>query len=341
MESYDVIIVGAGPAGLNCAEKLAKAKLKVLLLEQNKIIGPKICAGGLTNKDLSYLNLPNKLLDCKYKEIKLYTSLNKTSVKNDNYLVYTIDRKTLGQWQLRKLKKTSVVVKTNSRVTKVEENKVTVNNSKIFKFKYLVGADGSSSIVRRHLGLKSKHVYIALQYIIPTRKYKNLEVFLDSKLFHSKYAWIFPHKNYVSIGCGCNTKFLSAKKLRENFHKWLKSNKIDVSKGEYQAYSTSSYFQGYKFGKIFLAGDAAGLVSAFTGEGIYQALISGEEIAKMIINRKYVSKKMEGLIKRKKLDNKLLHILERSGPFRKLEYELIAILLKSKLVAKKLIKLVE
>ena len=47
-DKYDVIIVGAGPAGLSCAEVLAKGGKSVLVLEKNNEVGPKICAGGLT-----------------------------------------------------------------------------------------------------------------------------------------------------------------------------------------------------------------------------------------------------------------------------------------------------
>ena len=330
MESYDVIIIGAGPAGLNCAEKLAKANKKVLLLEQNKIIGPKVCAAGLTNQDLKYLNLPGDLLDHKYKEIKLSTPLTKTTIKLDGHFLYTTDRKNLGQWQLKKLKKTNVVIKTSSRVTKIEKDQITVNNSKIFKFKFLVGADGSSSLVRRYLGLKSRKLGMGIQYIIPTKKYKKMEFFLNSELFNSWYAWIFPHKNYVSIGCGFDPRFLSSKKLIKNFNTWLKQNKIDVSKGEYQAFPINYDYRGCKFGNIFLAGDAAGLASGLTGEGIYPALVSGEEIAKMILNKNYVSKKIPELLKVQKKHNKLLSFLEKSGSFRIIEYELIALLLKNK-----------
>jgi len=52
MKAYDVIIIGAGPAGLICAKTLALAGKEVLVLEKNDVIGPKICAGGLTTKDL-------------------------------------------------------------------------------------------------------------------------------------------------------------------------------------------------------------------------------------------------------------------------------------------------
>lgn len=340
MESFDVIIIGAGPAGLNCAQILAKSKNKVLLLEQKEIIGPKVCAGGLSGHDLDYLKLPYNLLDHKYKEITLHTPFNKDVIKLDKYFVYTIDRKNLGQWQLKKLKKTNVTIRTNSKVTEINKKSIVVNNSEKIIFKYLVGADGSSSIVRRFLGLKTNELDIAIQYIIPTKRSKKFEVFFDSELFHSWYAWIFPHKDYVSIGCGCDPKFLSSKKLIANFNKWLKKNKIDISNGEYQAHPINFDYQGYKFKNIFLVGDAAGLASGFTGEGIYPALISGEEIAKMLIDKNYVSHKMDELIRTKHLHNKILHFLEKSGPIRKMEYELLGILFKSKLIDKQLINII-
>ena len=336
MDNYDVVIIGAGPAGLKCAETLSKTNFKVLLIEQNNEIGSKVCAGGLTYKALEYVDLPRRMMGSSFNKIKVHTPMSKRVLKADKKIVYMIDRKNLGEWQLKKLKKTNVTVKTNSKVTKITKNKITINRTEKIKFKYLVGADGSSSIVRRYLGLKTKNG-IAIQYIIPTKKYKDLEVFFDSKLFHSWFAWIFPHKNYVSIGCGCDPNFLSSKKLIENFNKWLKENKIDISNGEYQAHPINYDYRGYKFKNIFLAGDAAGLASGFTGEGIYPALVSGDEIAKMIIDKNYVSKKIEDLLKTKKTHNIITHILERSGPFRNLQYELSALLTKNKWFAKRLL----
>ena len=45
---FDIIIIGAGPGGLECAIQLNNSNLSVLIIEKNDIIGPKICAGGLT-----------------------------------------------------------------------------------------------------------------------------------------------------------------------------------------------------------------------------------------------------------------------------------------------------
>ena len=48
MDHYDVVVVGAGPAGLRCGTILAKSGAKVLILERKLHTGDKVCAGGIT-----------------------------------------------------------------------------------------------------------------------------------------------------------------------------------------------------------------------------------------------------------------------------------------------------
>lgn len=339
MESFDVIIVGAGPAGLKCAETLGNSKYKVLLLEKNSEIGPKVCAGGLTGKDIEYLNLPKDLIDFHYDEIKFHINNSQFNLKNKNNFAFTIDRKNLGQWQLKKLNKfKNIKVKTSARVSKIEKDFIVVNNKKI-AYKFLVGADGSSSIVKKHLGIKSKEVGIAVQYIIPTKKYKEFEIFFNSKLFSAWYAWIFPHKDYVSIGCSCNPKILSSKKLTNNFQKWLKENQIDISNAKYEAFMIDFDYQGYQFENIFLVGDAGGFVSGLTGEGIYQALVSGEEIAKIILDKNYESNKINELLKIKRKHNRLMNFLIKCGKFRTIIFYIGVFLLKIPYFKKKALDL--
>lgn len=336
-ENFDVIIIGAGPAGLKCAETLGNSNKKVLVLEKNSEIGPKVCAGGLTGKDIEYLNLPYNLIDFQYNRIRLHVNNTFSIIKHKNYFTHTIDRKNLGQWQLKKLKQyKNIDIRTNSRVSKIEKNCIIVNDKKI-SYKILVGADGSTSIVKRYLKIKSKHIVIAFQYIVPTNKYKEFEFFFDSKLFSVWYAWIFPHKNYVSIGCGCNPKILSSKKLTNNFQIWLDKNKIDISKGKHEAFMLNFDYQGYQFENVFLIGDAGGFASGLSGEGIYQALVSGEEVGKIIINPSYKSKKIRDLLKIKEKHNQLMSFLIKCGKFRTIIFYIGMLLLKIPCFRKKAI----
>ncbi|MFA7169549.1 MAG: NAD(P)/FAD-dependent oxidoreductase [Candidatus Paceibacterota bacterium] len=338
-KSYDVVIIGAGPAGLACANELSRSNLKILILEQKKTIGPKVCAGGLTRKDLNHIKPPEELLDVKFKEMTLHTPLTGTTVKDDRDLICTVDREKFASWQLKKLANAyNVTIKRGCKVTRINKNKIITDDKTAYSYKYLIGADGSFSSVRRFLGIKTKDTAIAIQYIIPTDKYKELEFFFDSKLFKVWYAWIFPHQGYVSIGCMCDPRFLSAKTLQQNFYKWLRKNDIDISKGRFEGYAINYDYQGYKFGNIFLAGDAAGLASGLTGEGIYQAIISGKEVAKTVLDEKYETPEIEELLETKRLQNQAMNAIIKMGPLRNLFFAALVPAVKNKKLVKQILK---
>ena len=229
---YDVIIIGAGPAGFNCAKILGDKGKKVLLLEKNTVIGSKVCAGALTGKDLKYLNLLESILDRKFNTINFYAGKTKYRFHLDYDFIYTIDRKKLGNWQLGQLNQKNVTVKIGTNISEIGKDFIIYDSEKIY-FSYLVGADGSSLMVRKHLDLPIEKLDIAIQYIIPTNQYNDMEVFYTSKLFHSWYSWIFPHNGYTSIGCGANPKYIDSTKLQQNFHQWLEENKINISGAKY------------------------------------------------------------------------------------------------------------
>ncbi len=339
METYDVIIVGAGPAGLNCAKQLGGNNLRVLVAERNSVIGPKVCAGGLTGKGIGLLNLPDQLVAFKYDKIHLFHWDKLFHLQDDKNFICTIDRKELGQWQLGQLEKfPNITVKTDFAVSKITSEYVVVNGNKI-GYRHLVGADGSSSLIRRYLKLTAQKTDIAIQYILPTTQYKELEIYFDSNLFAAWYAWIFPHKNYTSIGCMGNPRVISSKRLTKNFSTWLKKYGIDMNGAKYEAFPINGDHSQYRFeGNIYLAGDAGGFASGLTGEGIYQALVSGEEIGKMILDKNYHSEKIDELVRLQHRHHKILNALVVAGKFRPLLIEAGKYSLKSKSISKKLIE---
>lgn len=70
MEDYDVVIVGAGPAGGNCAAELAKLGHSVLLVERSKVIGvPNFSTGGTPNQTMEVFGLPKKVTDSSWDSI--------------------------------------------------------------------------------------------------------------------------------------------------------------------------------------------------------------------------------------------------------------------------------
>lgn len=339
MRKYDVIIIGAGPGGLRCAEVLSKSDKSVLLLEKNDEIGPKVCAGGLTRKSFQYLSPPDHIIKKTFDRVIFKTFKRETILSFGENLLYTINRKNLGQWQLSKLKNTAVEIRTGELVIEVNSDYIVTNKSGKIGYSHLVGADGSNSIVRRYLGLETKLIGVAFHYLTPTKKYNDIELFFDSQLFHSWYSWIFPYGEYSSIGYGYFPKIISSKKAREEFDQWTRKNNIDISGGKFQAHPINCDYQGYRFGNVFLVGDAAGLASGFTGEGIYQALVSGEEAAKIIMNPFHKSRRISELRREVRLHHFMLRIVRWSGPLRNFLFNLVVFTVRSKFLARTLLRI--
>ena len=117
MEKFDVVIVGGGPAGLICAERLSKTDLSVILLEKDSIFGDKVCAGGLTRKDLMVIDPPKDILAHIVHDTALHSPSRQSHAHTPvDPIVVTVDRKDLGSWQRSLLDGTSVQVRTNSKV---------------------------------------------------------------------------------------------------------------------------------------------------------------------------------------------------------------------------------
>jgi geranylgeranyl reductase len=309
MEKYDVIIVGAGPGGLKCAEILAKSKKKVLILEKNIKIGSKICAGGVSLKAMKY-GVPKELFEKTFNKFKYYNNDKFITVRSEKYFVATLDRVKLGQWQEKITKNAGAELRTSTNVTKIGSDYVMVNNKRI-GFKNLVGADGAGSIVRRYLGLEFKKMHLTMQYTIK-QEFDDLEIHFDSSICREGYKWIFPHCGRAFIGVGFDPKKNDIGKVKKEFDKWLKEKGIKVKEAIFESMPILYDYCGHKFGNIFLVGEAAGLTYGLTGEGIYPALASGEEIAKLIINKNFKPELIPKILRKKKMQEMVVSILTKN-----------------------------
>ncbi len=307
---YDVIIVGAGPAGLSCAEVLAKGGKSVLVLEKNDEIGPKICAGGLPAKVEKNGYFPLDKAGRIFYSIKLHFAGTSKKFTDSHPLVLTVDRSELGKIMLEKALKSGAEVRTGIEVKEISNNSITANEQKI-EYQYLAGADGSNSTVRKFLGIKTKKLLVTLQYIIPQeiQRFEEMEYFFDSRIFNG-YFWIFPHCDYTVVGSGYNPRYTRKKiSLKNTFEKWLKDKNIKTAGLNLEGWPINIDYRGYQFGNKFLIGDAGGFASGLTGEGIYSAIISGKEAARKIINPRYNCSEIHKILKIKRNHENFLKLL--------------------------------
>lgn len=291
---FDVIIVGAGPAGLKCAEQFKGSNYSVLLIERNKVIGPKVCAGGLTRL-ASRFDLPESKTRVLHKA-SFYLGDKKYEFPLF-YPVKIIDRYDLGQFLLKRIENMkNLTILKGTTAKEISKDKVITNKGE-FYYKYLVGADGSLSIVRRFLGLEAE-LSSALYYKIPKITSK-LEAYFRPKLLGTGYIWVFPHKDYTNIGVGTHNKSnpLSFKELKKILEDFLKKHHFDYSNAKLEAAPINTLYEGCFFKNVFLIGDAAGLLSRLTGAGIAQAMISGQEIGRKIIDPGYNLKELRKILR--------------------------------------------
>jgi len=230
---------------------------------------------------------PEELFENVVNSITLWVGDKKLVVDLNEPLVALVSRLEIGQYQLKLAKEAGAQVLASTPVKGLdrEKNEVILNDERI-GYKYLIAADGSTSIIRRALGYNTKQMYQLIEYPVPG-DFEELEVHIDLKKYGATYIWIFPHRGYASVGTGTLPSFMSAQEMSERFSRWAEEKGIDLSKAKRRAHPEYIGYHGFKHGNIFLTGDAASFICTADGEGIYQAIRSGEIAAKTIMDPKW------------------------------------------------------
>jgi menaquinone-9 beta-reductase len=323
---FRVVIIGAGPAGLACAKILSQNGIKALLVDKKREIGSKVCAGGLTWSGFAR-RLPESLIQQSFPIQYIRTPLQTVSIHSHNPIIATINRKQLGQFMLEQATDSGAEILPATRLVEVADRTLvllnTMTNQAVrVQFDYLVGADGSNSLVRKHLALPSSRMGIGINYQIPGKR-DTMEWHLDSATFKNGYGWIFPHRDTISVGAYVDRSVMKAQALQRNLIRWAGSLGIDLSDKKCEAEYINFDYRGWDFGHIFLTGDAAGLASALTGEGIYPAIVSGENVANKIIDPHYNPAPIDRIIRKQRLHAKLVHLTGQNRWFNALLSELV------------------
>jgi geranylgeranyl reductase family protein len=330
MSEHQTIIIGAGPAGLACATILAKHGRKVIVLERNKTVGPKVCAGGVPFHAFKRLNLPNNLAEKTFPVQHIITPFQKARLKSKIPIISTVNRKKLGRLMMAQATRAGVIVKTGTTVTRITNREVyTKDNS--FQYQYLVGADGSSSIVRRFLNISSRFMGVGIQYQVPGN-FEKMEWHFAPKSFKSGYAWIFPHKKLASIGAYAERSDITPQNLMRQLHLWAENKGIKFNNCRPEASTINFDFRGWHFNNIFLTGDAAGLASGLTGEGILPAVISGEAAAKAIITPGYHNKEMAQLIHKQQRHQQVQKLFAKNKVICHIALEMLVLALRMQII---------
>ena len=334
MDKYEVIIVGGGPGGLSCARVLAEAGVRVLLLERKKTIGRKVCAGGITWDGLIQ-RVPADLIERTFSEQRIFSNWQQVRYRRKNPIIATVNRERLGQWMRDEAVRAGAEVRTGCHVREIRDRTLDVTSEQgatcTLGWEQLVGADGSSSLVRRYLNIPAERMGVGMNYQAPG-VYEHMEWHLNTRLFRNGYGWVFPHRETVSIGAYRPQTGIPPVRFKKRLLAWAESKGFHLGEVPALAELINFDFRGFQFGRVWLIGDAAGLASGLTGEGIHPAIVSGEAVARKIIDPAYPADEITRLAAKKRHHQRIVDLAAGNATSCTLLLETLVLLLRLRLI---------
>ncbi len=301
---YDILIVGAGPAGSCAAIKAAEKNSNILLIDKKKEIGkPVQCAEYIPKLLLNKIDIDDSCISQKINSMKTFDMNGFCyQTKSPGYILNReIFDKKLADLSVKK----GVDLYVNTSFIKKEKDNFLIKQNKSLKkikAKIVIGADGPKSTVGDIISEKNSEFLISAQYKVKLKKSLNhTQVYFRNDIFGG-YGWVFPKHDYANIGVGIKQKkdFINLNKILENFISFLEEkgtieNEIISKTGG--LIPVGGPLQTVK-DNIILVGDAAGHTHSITGGGITQAVICGSLAGKYASdsvenNNKLILKKYE------------------------------------------------
>lgn len=285
-DSVEHLVVGAGPGGLRAAQVLAEAGREVLVAERHETIGPKTCAGGLTPKAaglLASLGLPDEAGRRCHAHARLAGG-PLLPLDAGFGAIRTVSRAALGHAQRAWTERAGATVVAAAPVSRIDLAARTAHvGGRPLRFRHLIGADGADSRLRQLAGLPAPRAYFACEYNVPGTPREPLFVECDPHALANGYFWVFPHDGYTSIGAGAPTRLVPPPQVRAYVERRMRELGVPIGAAPFEGATIEVDYRGLRVGDVHLVGDAAGLPSALTAEGIYPALVSGEAVARAIL----------------------------------------------------------
>ncbi|TMK78619.1 MAG: geranylgeranyl reductase family protein [Actinobacteria bacterium] len=294
MERFDVLVVGAGPAGSTAAYRLAREGASVLLADRAEFPRDKPCGGGLTMRAVRQLPFSvDPVVEDRSTRVEFGLDFRSHFERHtEEPLVLMTQRSRLDAFLAERAAEAGADFRDGARVTDLELTatgvQARVNGAKIAANTAL-GADGANGVTAKSLGLDGERDYgVALEANVPygvvSRERYQGRLCLELANVPGGYGWVFPKGDHVNVGVGGWER--EGPRMREHLARFCREYGIPGDKLEKT--------RGYRLpllrprarlikDHVALIGDAAGLVDPLSGDGIYEAFLSAKLVAEAIL----------------------------------------------------------
>ncbi len=294
MHDYDVIVVGAGPAGSTCARICAQKGLKTAFLDKDSFPRQKPCAGAVSIQAISWLDvpLPDAIIEKECFGVRIDYMDRSFEARTKERIAVLVSRDEFDRFLADKAVESGALFLPGEKVVHVSQtdDSVTVSTeAKSYVARFLIGADGIHGRVANFVRPLFPKNELALAVVCQAPADGDE---IDKRLQHTiavrfgiaplGYGWLFPHRGYFSLGAaGLASAFSN---VRETLSAYARSVHVPVGTVRGHFIPLGGIKRKIAANRILLAGDAAGFADPFHGEGISYAIASGRFAAEAIID---------------------------------------------------------
>ena len=309
MKTFDVVVVGGGPAGATSATELARDGFSVLLLDRAGRAKP--CGGAIPPRLVTDFEIPDSLIVARATSARMVSPSERCiDMPIAGGYIGMVDREHFDEW-LRERAATSGALRREGTFEALERDADGVavvryrqrdrsvsgpahasshqsadGTEGRIRARLVIGADGARSEVARQAieGSQRGRCVFAYHEILrmpPSHDGASArcEVHYRGRLSPDFYGWVFPHGETVSVGTGSADKGFSLRSAVGELRRSVALAGAETLRREGAPLPMKPLPRWDNGRDVLLIGDAAGVVAPASGEGIYYAMVSAQMAA--------------------------------------------------------------